>query len=319
MAELAAEIARCPTTGGPLERVADGLRNSEGHVYPVSGGVAGLMPQRAGASAVQRFYDEVGWQKDGEVFEDTARFVESSPSVERYLARGRQRIGTRLPATGTHLLDIASGPVQFPEYVDYHAGFEYRICVDFSTLALREARANIGEKGILVQGDITAVPLADGSVDAAVSLHTIYHVPREEQPTAFRELHRVLAPGGVAVVAYSWGHTAWDELTPVRKMLHMPARLLGRARRTLRSRSAPAGSRSGEPELYFHAFDHHWFVRQPWPFRYEIVVNRLFMTATLERLARVPGLLAAVERLEQAFPRTAGRFGRYPLILIFKD
>ncbi len=307
----------------PTEILTDEAREA----LVVRDGIAALLPEQAGGDAsVQAFYEEVGWKRtEADVFEDTARFVGTRSVVRDYLAECRRRIGRRLPPGGRYLLDVASGPVQFPEYVAYQEGFDLRLCVDFSALALREARANVGEKGVLVQGDITRLPFADGTIDAAISLHTIYHVPRDEQPTAFRELHRVLRPGGVAVVAYSWGHTAFGELSTGRKLVHLPARIAGGTWRRLRARRAPASGTGadGTPALYFHAFDHHWFVHQPWPFRYEIVTHRLFTSELLERVIREgPAgrfLLEAIRRFEDRFPRFCGRVGRYPLILIFKD
>lgn len=307
----------------PIEILREDVRDD----LIVRDGIAALLPDQAGGDqSVRAFYEEVGWKKtDDDVYEDTARFVDTRSAVQDYLAECRRRVGRHLPAGGAYLLDVASGPVQFPEYVDYQSGFDRRLCVDFSELALREARANVGEKGVLVQGDITRLPFADGTIDAAISLHTIYHVPREEQPNAFQELHRVLRAGGVAVVAYSWGHTPWDELSVRRKLVHLPARVVGGAWRRLRPRRAPASGvgADGRPALYFHAYDHHWFVHRSWPFRYEIVAHRLFTTELLEkvigerRLGRP--LLGAISRLEDRFPRLAGRIGRYPLILIFKD
>jgi SAM-dependent methyltransferase len=48
-------------------------------------------------------------------------------------------------------------------------------------------------------GDIQALPLADGSVDGALAMHMLYHVP--DVPAAVRELRRVLRPGGVLMVS----------------------------------------------------------------------------------------------------------------------
>jgi arsenite methyltransferase len=45
---------------------------------------------------------------------------------------------------------------------------------------------------------IEALPMADASVDAAITLNTIYFLP--DLPAAFREVHRVLRPGGQLVV-----------------------------------------------------------------------------------------------------------------------
>ncbi|WP_116450760.1 class I SAM-dependent methyltransferase [Blastococcus litoris] len=45
---------------------------------------------------------------------------------------------------------------------------------------------------------VQALPMADASVDAAITLNTIYFVP--DLQAAFREVHRVLRPGGRLVV-----------------------------------------------------------------------------------------------------------------------
>jgi arsenite methyltransferase len=45
---------------------------------------------------------------------------------------------------------------------------------------------------------VEALPLADSAVDAAITLNTIYFLP--DLPAAFREVHRVLRPGGRLVV-----------------------------------------------------------------------------------------------------------------------
>lgn len=52
-----------------------------------------------------------------------------------------------------------------------------------------------------VQGSAAALPLADASVDVAVSFETIEHLPAADQPRMLAELARVLDPGGLLVLS----------------------------------------------------------------------------------------------------------------------
>lgn len=63
--------------------------------------------------------------------------------------------------------------------------------------ALREGQKRLAtDKGIFILGDLTNLPIADGVIDDAVSLHTIYHIPADLQATAVDEIVRVLKPPG---------------------------------------------------------------------------------------------------------------------------
>ena len=69
------------------------------------------------------------------------------------------------------------------------------IGLDVSRRSLDLARETVtGAR--LVQGDMLALPLADGSVDAITAYHAVFHVPRADHPTVYREFARVLRPGG---------------------------------------------------------------------------------------------------------------------------
>jgi SAM-dependent methyltransferase len=52
-----------------------------------------------------------------------------------------------------------------------------------------------------VQGDMTALPLRDDSVDALTALHSVIHVPSDQHVDVYREFRRVLRDGGEAVVS----------------------------------------------------------------------------------------------------------------------
>ena len=63
--------------------------------------------------------------------------------------------------------------------------------------ARRNARSN-GNPPALLRADIRELPFADGSFDAVYTMGTIEHI--DEYRDAIREVHRVLKPGGRAVI-----------------------------------------------------------------------------------------------------------------------
>jgi len=58
-----------------------------------------------------------------------------------------------------------------------------------------------------IQADIENLPVASGSVDFALSVATLEHVPHPEY--ALAEIHRILKPGGVVFLAPAWFCRPW--------------------------------------------------------------------------------------------------------------
>jgi SAM-dependent methyltransferase len=54
-------------------------------------------------------------------------------------------------------------------------------------------------------GTMTALDLPPRTLGGIAALHSIIHVPQEHLPTVFAEFHRVLTPGGHALVAFETG------------------------------------------------------------------------------------------------------------------
>jgi SAM-dependent methyltransferase len=69
-----------------------------------------------------------------------------------------------------------------------------------AALARAEDGTGAGTERYLV-GRAQALPFEDASVDVAVFMRTLHHVPPPELEGALRETRRVLRPGGVAYVA----------------------------------------------------------------------------------------------------------------------
>ena len=88
----------------------------------------------------------------------------------------------------------------------------------------------------LVLGDAVALPFRDGSFDFALSVATYHHIQgKEERQQAFRELYRVLRPGGEAFI------TVWNRWQP---------RFLFRGKETM----VPWRLRDGVVYRYFYLY-----------------------------------------------------------------
>ena len=55
------------------------------------------------------------------------------------------------------------------------------------------------------EGDFLELPAADGEFGAAIAFYSIIHLEPGELPRAFEEIHRVLRPGGLFLVAFHVG------------------------------------------------------------------------------------------------------------------
>lgn len=85
------------------------------------------------------------------------------------------------------------------------------IGLDFSTAQLELATSSAPGARLLC-GDLTRLPLTDGSLDAVLAYHSLIHVPSGEHQTVIDEFARVLRPGGHLLV--SEGPGEWQGTNP---------------------------------------------------------------------------------------------------------
>ncbi|WP_424019072.1 class I SAM-dependent methyltransferase [Halorientalis pallida] len=127
------------------------------------------------------------------------------PEVESFLA----------DRSGTLGLDIGCGNGRHAELL---ADATDRVCaLDVSRGLLDAARERVAGTDAssavrLVQGDASSLPVSTGTVDLAVYVATLHHLPtRELRVASLDELARVLAPEGRALVsAWSTAHDRFD-------------------------------------------------------------------------------------------------------------
>lgn len=111
---------------------------------------------------------------------------------ERRMWHAMREIG---PLGGTDFLDLGCGAGWATRLARLH-GVRHAVGLDFSATALELARAHTPDAS-WVLGDGTTLPFADETFDRVYSHGSMEHFP--DVAKGFRELHRVLRPGGLAV------------------------------------------------------------------------------------------------------------------------
>jgi ubiquinone/menaquinone biosynthesis C-methylase UbiE len=86
----------------------------------------------------------------------------------------------------------------------YSADYVHRVCLDLSERALKEARGKLGSHGLYVMGDVTNLPFREGTFDAILVSHVLYHIPDDEQANTVLELYSTLKDGGTCLIIYYW-------------------------------------------------------------------------------------------------------------------
>jgi ubiquinone/menaquinone biosynthesis C-methylase UbiE len=95
--------------------------------------------------------------------------------------------------------DVGCGPGHVAAYL---AGLGLRtVGVDISPGMVEVARERYPELDFTV-GSFAELPVPDAGWSGAVVPYSIIHLPPEERPAAWRELARVVAPGGWLLVAF---------------------------------------------------------------------------------------------------------------------
>lgn len=276
---------------------------------------------------VQEFYDQVGWQEASDGFYQNASYEDLRPVSREYIHRCHLRVTRHLIPTGRYLLDAGSGPIQYPEYLEYSRGYQFRVCGDISLVALQEARKRIGSHGLYVVCDIAHLPFEAGAFQSVVSLHTIHHLPPQQHVQAYLELHRTLARDGKGVIVNGWDNP------PLQKIMQSSINLYNRlcaftSRKTKARVPAQPAPGSGSPSIaqgtYVSKHNATWLQqevasRMPlriWCWR---SLSVSFMRTFIHPRSAGRFLLKLIYSLEELFPHFLGKYGQYPLIVLAKN
>ena len=161
---------------------------------------------------IYKFYNELGWKEKNKVFKDAELFEDLRDGSKSYISKCRKKLLKHIPKKGNHILDFASGPIQYKEYLEYSKNFRLRHCVDFSKTAIREAKKKLGRRGKYYCNDFLNIKFKENFFDCVISLHTIYHISKNKQKRAIKKLIKVTKKNKPIIIVYSNPNTLLSRL-----------------------------------------------------------------------------------------------------------
>ena len=174
--------------------------------YPVIEGIPVLLPilDDEVSQVVKCFYDSE-WKrnKDG-VLKGKITHEDLSNLGQLYTKRNEARFvslfGQEQERDQKFFIDVGSGA---QPRVEFGKNYSYHICLDFSLDGLIESRKLLGSRAICICGSILNMPIRDSMCDGLLASHVIYHIAKDLQVSAIKQLTRVLRPGGKMIILYS--------------------------------------------------------------------------------------------------------------------
>ena len=133
----------------------------------------------------------------------------SAALLERYPPLVEGRAGQPL-----EILDAGCGSGGMTQYL---SNFGRVTGVDLAAEALSLARKRSLRQ--LARASVSALPFLDSSFDVVTSFDVLYHLNVDNDRLALADIHRVLRPGGVALIrlpAFDWIRGAHDEVVHTR-------------------------------------------------------------------------------------------------------
>lgn len=254
---------------------------------------------------VSNFYNNYGWDSSGESTQDALLFEDLRPIASEYLSKCRIRVQRHIPENGENILDFASGPIQYKEYLNYSKNFKKRYCVDLSTSALEIAKNKIGDHGVYINQSLFDIDFSENYFDSIISLHTIYHIDKDLQKKAVEKLLFSLKPGKKLIIVYSNPN---NFLTLIKKFIN-----LFKKKKKL---TKP------EFDLYYYNYPNTFWNSFNEIGNVTILPWRTFSSDDQKRL--IPNnnfgkqIFKFLYYLEERFPVFFSKYAQYPMIIINK-
>ncbi len=257
---------------------------------------------------VHDFFNTIGWENEEGITEDARRWEDLRKHSKIYVSKCRLRLLKFIPKVGENILDMASGPIQYKEYLEYSKNFDKRYCVDLSHKALADAKYKIGDHGKFFVGSFFDLEFKKNFFDCALSLHTIYHMNKNKQEEAVRKLIKITKKGAPIIIIYS------NPNTLISKIL-FPLKVIRNILRKLRLID-------NKQALYFYAHNINWWQRFKDEAEITMTIWRSFESKHQKLLFPNNKLgemmFRLLFKLEEKFPKFFLNNFHYPLIILKK-
>ncbi len=267
---------------------------------------------------ISAFYNSVGWETEGEITEDARRYEDLRESAKEYVSRCRLRVLRHIPDSGDKILDMASGPIQYKEYLEFSKNYRKRYCVDLSSGALEDAKKKIGDRGEYLCGSFFDLKIEENFFDCTISLHTLYHIDKDRQEEIVRKLLTVTKPGQPVIIVYSNPKTYFNGFRkPFQKF--RSSRVGSKLRSLLKKNVVNAKKEQG---LYFYCHPINWWEKFTDVAEMQILPWRSFTKD--EQVSLFPNnwlgkkMFRSLFRWEDRCPRFFVKHFQYPMIILKK-
>ena len=167
--------------------------------------------------SVFNFYNNIGWSKKKNTTIDSEIFEDNRSSAKDYVIKCRKKIQKYIPDNGKNFLDFASGPIQYKEYLGYSKNYQYRHCVDFSKIAIKQAKKKLKNKGKYYCKDLMKINFKKNYFDCTLSMHTIYHINKNKQSKVVNKLINITKKRKPVIIVYSNPNTIIKKVSSIFK------------------------------------------------------------------------------------------------------
>jgi SAM-dependent methyltransferase len=151
------------------------------------------MTHASAAQSIRESYDRLAGEYARRLFNELHRKPLDRELLDRFAAQvvGRGEV-----------CDMGCGPGQVARYLRDAGATVFGL--DLSPRMLEQAR-HFNPDISFREGNMMSLNLPDGTLAGIVAFYAIVNIPKESLPSVFRELWRVLQPGGVLLLAFHCG------------------------------------------------------------------------------------------------------------------